>query len=101
MNCVICMENIKTTNDHSSQRCITCKDSWVCGECFYNWNINCLDGSNSFNDVMPCVICKRDMNYSYMVEHFIGCGADDGWWQYVLPHFSDKLSDLLEKNMEM
>ncbi len=99
------MENIKTISDKygnssSSQRCITCKDSWVCGECYYKWLL--INGeTDSFNTTMPCVICKRDMDYSYLVEHFIGSGGDDGWWQHILPHFSDKLSDLLEKNMEM
>lgn len=106
MKCVICMENVKSKSDEygntqSSQRCITCKDSWVCGKCFYDWNNTCLDEMSSFNKRMPCVICKKDMDYSYMVEHFKGCGADDGWWQFCLPHFSDKLSDMLFRNMRI
>jgi len=80
MECSICYDKIKAEGggqeSNWSQRCITCKDSWVCGRCYNEWD--CLPSCECYK-VMPCVICRTPMTYSHFVRGFNeGTGA--GWW---------------------
>lgn len=72
INCSICFDKLKATRGGKetnwTKRCITCKDSWVCGNCFHQWD-NTIDTSNCYK-VMPCVLCKHPMNYSNLVSRF-------------------------------
>jgi hypothetical protein len=82
MNCAICFESIKAEmggkKTNFTQKCITCKDSWVCGSCYNNWDTTCPPYDECYS-VMPCVFCKELMNYSKLVISFNeGTGA--GWW---------------------
>ena len=84
MKCVVCYENMKAEmggkETNWSQRCITCKDSWICSKCYHYWDSN-FD-TNSGYKIMPCVICKMPMNYSNLVNSFNeGTGA--GWWDDI------------------
>lgn len=82
MNCAICFEKIKAEmggkKTNWTQRCISCKDSWVCGNCYHIWDTTC-EPLNECYSVMPCVFCKEPMYYSKFVNRFNeGTGA--GWW---------------------
>ena len=101
MNCVICFDNMKSNlifvgGDHTnwSQKCVSCKDSWVCGSCYHNWDAN--HSGPVFYKTMPCVICKRDMIYSKFVNEFDN--NDSGWWDDVS---WGPLWDMLDRNSEM
>lgn len=81
MNCAICFDKIKAEmggkKSNWTQKCITCKDSWVCGSCYNNWDLT-FDNNECYK-VMPCVFCKEPMYYSKLVRSFNeGTGA--GWW---------------------
>lgn len=108
MKCVICLENLKShqgtttmnfygTETNWSQRCISCKDSWVCGSCYHNWDTNHSDTSTCYK-TMPCVICKRDMIYSNFVNSF-NEGTGVGWWDDIDEW--TPLWDMLDRNMNM
>ena len=105
MNCVICFENMKALNGGQetnwSQRCVGCKDSWVCGDCYHEWDNNHSDPSQGYQQ-MPCVICKEDMIYSNLVNRF-NEGTGCGWWQdrAVSGEAWGPLWDLLDRNTEI
>jgi hypothetical protein len=114
MNCVICLENMKshwdprypefnwTTETNWSQRCISCKDSWVCGPCYHEWDNNHSDPSCGYQ-TMPCVICKREMIYSRLVNMFDE-GTGMGWWDDSLLAKRTAFGGLykiLERNCEL
>ena len=84
MKCIICYENMKAEcggfETNWSQRCITCKDSWVCGSCYHTWDIT-TDFYDGYK-VMPCVMCRKPMNYSNLVNSF-NEGTGVGWWNYI------------------
>ena len=105
MKCVICMENMKAENGglttNWSQRCITCVDSWICGSCYHAWDVLEMGRTQTCLNTMPCVICKKDMDYSYFVNRFDdGNSGGSGWWEYTLPHFSESLNKLLSRNVD-
>jgi len=82
MNCVICFNNIKAEmggkQTNWSQKCISCKDSWVCGSCYNKWDTTCIPYNEGYS-VMPCVFCKTPMYYSKLVNSF-NEGTGVGWW---------------------
>ena len=85
MKCVICFDNMKAEgggqDTNWSQRCISCKDSWICGSCYHKWDSEHSD-CHSYFKTMPCVICKKDMDYSHLVNRWCeGNGA--GWWDQL------------------
>ncbi len=85
MNCVVCFEKMKAECggkvSNWSQRCITCVDSWVCSECYFIWD-NTIDTCSGLK-VMPCVICKKAMHYSKLVNSFNEGGGGEGWWEDI------------------
>lgn len=84
MNCVVCFEKMKAEYggkvSNWSQRCITCVDSWVCGECYFVWD-DTISRCAGFK-AMPCVICKKAMLYSHLVNTFHD-GGGSGWWDDI------------------
>jgi hypothetical protein len=73
-----------------SQRCITCKDSWVCGSCYHQWDIEGHNTDTSCGyETMPCVICNERMNYSHLVNMFDE-GTGSGWWDHIKKGYEDK-----------
>ena len=84
MNCIICFEKMKAEcggkETNWSKRCITCKDSWICGECYFRWD-DTIDTSSGYK-VMPCGICKKPMHYSSLVNRF-NEGTGVGWWDDI------------------
>jgi len=82
-----------------SQRCITCKDSWVCGNCYHKWDILEGDKTQSCYNTMPCVFCKVDMNYSNFVNRFDE-GTGVGWWDYMPEKYWGSLGKLLSRNVD-
>jgi len=84
MNCCICFDKMKAENGGQetnwSQRCITCKDSWVCGNCYNIWDdMEC----DECYKVMPCVMCRKPMNYSQLVNRFNEGTGGVGWWDDI------------------
>ena len=83
MKCCICFDNMKAEmggeETNWTQRCITCKDSWVCGNCYHTWDNM---PSDSGYKVMPCVMCRKPMNYSNLVNRF-NEGTGVGWWDNI------------------
>ncbi len=103
MECSICYENLKAEKGGQetnwSQRCITCKDSWVCGDCYHKWDCD-INDTGVFYAPMPCVFCKTPMNYSNLVSKFNeGTGA--GWWDLLRADKYEKIYDYLERVTEL
>jgi hypothetical protein len=87
MKCIVCYENMKAEcggkETNWSQRCVTCIDSWVCGACYHKWDTIEIDsGSDECYKVMPCVTCRKPMNYSHLVNRF-NEGTGIGWWDDI------------------
>lgn len=102
MKCCICFDNMKAECGGEvtnwTQRCITCKDSWVCGRCYHTWDT--IDGYKLGDyKVMPCVMCRKPMIYSHLVNRF-NEGTGVGWWddiEYKKPiwEYLDKMTNLI------
>ena len=108
MKCVICFEKLKSHDDsldgatNWSVRCITCKDSWVCGDCYHAWDCVTAETSGDVYQEMPCPICKKDNHYSWFVHRFCGYDCDEGWWDCIKKGYEDKpIWDILDRNMKL
>ena len=106
MKCVICFENLKSHDrgvgeTNWSVRCITCKDSWVCGSCYHAWDTT--EPTDSCYKEMPCPICKKVNHYSWFVHRFCeGLDGMCGWWDHIKKGYEDKpIWDILDRNMEL
>ena len=102
MECSICYDKIKAERGGQetnwTQRCITCKESWVCGCCYNKWDVDVND-TGVFHAPMPCVFCKTPMNYSIFVSKFNeGTGA--GWWDQLSDVKYPKLYNYLDRMTE-
>ena len=103
MDCVICYESMKAECGGEvtnwSQRCIGCKDSWVCGNCYHTWDVSDApnkDTTTCFEE-MPCVICKDRMWYSHLVNMW-NDGQGYGWWEDNGLEKYPKLIDIITKS---
>jgi len=104
MNCIICFEKMKAEcggkETNWSQRCITCDDSWICGDCYHNWREHVFkSGWRGTQLVMPCGICKKPMHYSNLVNSFHG-GVYQGSWEWEMEYEEKPIWKYLEKMEE-
>jgi hypothetical protein len=108
MECVICYDKLKSHDNldagetNWTQKCITCKDSWVCGDCYHKWDTSDAPNKDTTTcyEEMPCPICKERMYYSSFVNRFFE-GTGVGWWDYIKKGYENKpVWAILEKNQD-
>lgn len=103
MDCVICYESMKAESGGEvtnwSQRCIGCKDSWVCGSCYHAWDTSDAPNKDTSTamEEMPCVICKDRMWYSHLVNMW-NDGQGFGWWEDRRLEKYPKLLDIITRS---